>query len=79
MWAQSGTDCQSVNSPPVAWQPHSMMWPARLPPASASYWSSVQPKWWISGPRVTALSTQRPVITTSAPAASARATGSAPR
>ena len=41
--------------------------------------TGVQPKAWISAPRVTALSTQRPVMTMSAPAARARAIGNAPR
>ena len=79
MFAQSGTEAQSVCKPPVAWQPHSMMWPARLPAASRSKSSAAQPNSCISTPRVTALSTQRPVMTMSAPASSARAIGSAPR
>ena len=79
MWAQSGTSRQSVCRPPVAWQPHSMMWPARLPPASWSWSPGCQPKACISAPSVTAESTQRPVMTTCAPASSAAFTGSAPR
>ena len=72
MFGQSGTDAQSVNRPPVAWQPHSTMWPARLPAASRSKSSARQPNSCISGPRTSALSTTRPVTTMSAPAASAR-------
>ena len=79
MCGQSGTDCQSVCRPPVAWQPHSMMWPAKLPPAKRSQSVSVQPNSCISGPSVTALSTTRPVMTMSAPSASACATPRAPR
>ena len=76
---QSGTSSQSVCRPPVAWQPHSMMWPARLPWARRSQSSAAQPNSCISAPSVTALSTQRPVTTIWAPCRSSRRWTRAPR
>ena len=67
MFSQSGTCSQSVKLPPQACAPHSRMWPARLPPASLSKSFGFQPNSWMQAPSVTALSTQRPVMTMSAP------------
>ena len=70
---------QSVKLPPVICGPHSIRWPHRLPAASRSKSPAIQPNSCISGPSTSALSTERPVITTSAPAANAAAIGVAPR
>ncbi|MNK91481.1 hypothetical protein D3C87_1115790 [compost metagenome] len=79
MFSQSGTSAQSVKMPPVACAPHSRMWPAREPDARRSWSSADQSNSCISTPSVVALSTMRPVTTMSAPRASARAMGRAPR
>ncbi len=65
--------------PPVAWVPHSTMWPATVAPASSSYDVGVQPNRETAGPTTTEASVTRPVTTTSAPASRAAAIPNAPR
>src|SRR6218665_2335552 len=79
MPAQSGTVSQSVKRPPVACAPHSIRWHARPAWASLSYSSNDQPNPWAAMPSSEALSTQRPVMTMSAPARKASAMGQAPK
>src|SRR6218665_3540528 len=79
MPAQSGTVSQSVKRPPVACAPHSIRWPARLAWARLSYSSNDQPNSQAAMPSSEALSTQRPVMTMSAPARKASAMGQAPK
>ncbi|MDQ1105950.1 hypothetical protein QE405_003234 [Nocardioides zeae] len=77
--ASAGRSPNPEKLPPVAWQPHSMTWPATTAPASWSWSSGVQPKWAAAGPTTTEASVTRPVTTTSAPAVRASAMPNAPR
>ena len=63
----------------MTWALHSMMWPATTPPASWSKSSRFQPWCHAAGPHVTAASVTRPVITMSAPLASASTMPKQPR
>ena len=75
------TEANCDDIPPVAQAPHSSRWPTMTaaPSRSQSGSSKVQPNSCIIGPTKRALSEQRPVSTTSAPAASASTIPSEPR
>ena len=79
MSTKLGTFFQSVKLPPVAWAPHSMMWPATMPAARRSWSPGPQPNAWISGARVMPVSVTLPQMTMSGSKRSAAATGMAPK
>ena len=79
MFAQSGTDSQSVKQAAGRLAAAFDDVAGEAAGGEPVVVVGAQPNSCISGPSVTALSTQRPVMTMSAPAASARAIGSAPR
>ncbi|MCY1372258.1 hypothetical protein D9M68_852580 [compost metagenome] len=87
MCARSGMACHAPwlpKLPPLPCPEHSSRWPTvrpcarRLRSCSLLAPASVQPRLCTSGPRKSAASATRPVITMSAPASSASAMGFAP-